>query len=108
MRSAAATIALSFTALSGCVTSVADVKAREPHATYTSSKSVASIAQCIGQTVAGVSVLPGETETVVNLLNPEQSILISWIITEAPTGSRISVWRANSLAGGIKRAESCY
>jgi hypothetical protein len=108
MRAAVAPLALSLALLAGCVTSVAGVKERKPHATYTSSRSAAAIAQCIGQMIPGASVLPGETEMVVNVLNPEQSILVSWIVQETLTGSRISVWRANSPVGGVKRAESCY
>jgi hypothetical protein len=82
--------------------------AKDPFKAYTSTRNHADIAQCIARTVPGAAVLPGTKETVVNVQNPDGPILLTWVITQIANGSIIKVWRANSLAPGISRAEACF
>jgi len=96
-------------AFTGCATTSSEMMTRAPFRSYVSSKHHAEIGQCIAATVPGTFVLPGPSATIVNVQNPGGEVLLTWRVEDGGSGgSRITVWRANSAAPGISRAERCF
>ena len=108
MRSTASFLLLAL--LVGCAPNTTDQITRgEPYRSYASTRPRDDVAQCIARALPNTNVIPGRAETVVNQWNFEGPLLFSWVITDAAGGgSTIRAWRANSIAGGIRRAEACF
>ena len=94
--------------LAGCSTTPAGLQSGQPAFTYKSSKSPEIVASCIGNSVSGVTVVPGTDVWTATIDNGYAGKLISWRITRTASGSDIAVWRANALAPGIRAAEKCF
>ena len=106
MRRAALVIFVS--ALGACAASDADVRSRAPLRTYDSAASPAAIGRCIVQRVPGASVVPGSTESIVDVENRDSPASAAWEIRATRTGSLITLWRSNSRAPGVTKAEACF
>lgn len=95
-------------ALGACASSHVDVRSNAPLGTHTSAASPAAIGRCIAQRVPGASVVPGATETVVDVQNRDSRPSIAWEIRATRTGSLITIWRSNPGAPGVAEAEACF
>ena len=109
----AAVIAFS-SALCACATDTADVTdagdvtSRAPLRTYASADPPSALARCIVERVAGASVVPGGTQGTVDIRNGDSPASVAWEIRATRTGSLVTVWRSNSRARGVAKAEACF
>jgi hypothetical protein len=90
------------------VTDTADVRSRAPLGTHTSADPPEAVSRCIMQRVAGASIDPGSTQTVVDVQNGDTPASAAWEIRATRTGSLITVWGAKPRARGVAEAEACF
>ena len=106
MRTAALMILSS--ALGACAASDSDVRSRAPLGTWDSAASPAAIGRCIVQRVPGALVLPGGTESLVDVQDRASRPSIAWEVRATRTGSLITIWRSSPGAPGVAEAETCF
>lgn len=94
-------------ALAACAVTADQMMASEPYRTFSSARPHAEIGQCIASSIPATSVIPGPTRTIVNMQG-DGPVDVTWLIEPVATGSKITVWRRNSLIWGIGKAEACY
>lgn len=96
-------------AAAGCATNGAQMA--EKHSvfkTYASLKSERDTAICIQAAVPGTTSEVTADGIVVSSKNQFGTNLVAWYIHQTASGSMIEVRRAQKIAPGIKRAESCF
>lgn len=103
-----ATLAILSSALGACAASNVDVRTLAPLGTDESAASPSAIGRCIVQRVPGALVVPGGTETIVDVQNRAGRPSVAWEIRATRTGSLITVWRSNPRAPGVAEAEACF
>ena len=92
----------------GAVTDEADVRTRAPLGTYTSADPPEAVARCIVQRVAGASIGPDSTPSIVDVQNRITRPSIAWEVRATGTGSLITVWSSTPGAGAVGETEACF
>jgi hypothetical protein len=88
-------VVLSLLALAGCTTA-SDLRSRTPAATFSTSKPVPDVAQCLAESISsigGPSIFQGSKETTITFVQKEATTLF---ISITPDGQG-RVWRIHSL-----------
>jgi hypothetical protein len=84
-------------ALLGACTTIGEMQAAEPRATYESSKSVQEVSACVATQVQGhgpPSVIPGEAETLVTFNPSGSNVVLSVTVRPSASGSHVEVRQA--------------
>ena len=101
------TLIASSLVLGSCATTADQMMAGQPYRVFSSSNPHQEIGQCIARSVPATSVIPGPSRTIVNMQG-DGPVDVTWLIEPDGGGSKITVWRRNSLIWGVGKAEPCF